>query len=490
MISLRTKGLGGVSNMGVYEPELIYALDSKDEYADWRSVYNTKADDIFYCPICLGRVKLWNGQDKNKLYKKQKCFHHIDGMCSQESRIHFAYKHWLLETGSKFKVADNVYEVKESFIEQTLKTKFGNYCPDIIVTTIDNKTFYVEIANTNKKTEEYITKWDELGNDVIEININEQLVATMISKVPEFKMIYSSTTGECYITHLKRNEYVDLIAERKNFWKRENLLEYKIQWERLDWFWHYLQLFYNDRMVLNDLINSFKELNSKDQVFICKRLRGKHLFLKNELEKHYRNIADINKARVRRIDSIIRKVNKDFKFNISNNIHLYRRGNTIFMEVFYMTMDNYTMEINEDINENKLYDYFYFLMKNVYNEHILLREKENECEDDFKLVLDKIERFLKIIEKKFKRCENKLWKIDIYFSDTTINSYDYLCISIKLANYWKYYSRYYINPVKGFTAIKNELVQFIDLKMRDLIKLGKIGNNRFKIIEMEDKKVE
>ena len=50
--------------------------------------------------------------------------------------------------------------------------------------------------------------------------------------------------------------------------------------------------------------------------------------------------------------------------------------------------------------------------------------------------------------------------------------------------------RYYINPVKGFTAIKNELVQFIDLKMRDLIKLGKIGNNRFKIIEMEDKKVE
>ena len=90
--------------MSFYEPELMYALDSLSEYSDWKNVYNVSGDDILYCPICLGRVKLWNGQDPNKTYKKQRCFHHIDGACTQESRIHFAYKTWLLEKGSKFKV--------------------------------------------------------------------------------------------------------------------------------------------------------------------------------------------------------------------------------------------------------------------------------------------------------------------------------------------------------------------------------------------------
>ncbi len=70
-----------------YEPELMYALDSLDEYSDWKNVYNVSGDDVCYCPICLGKVKLWNGQDPNKTYKKQRCFHHIDGMCTQERYI-------------------------------------------------------------------------------------------------------------------------------------------------------------------------------------------------------------------------------------------------------------------------------------------------------------------------------------------------------------------------------------------------------------------
>lgn len=43
-----------------YEPELMYELDSKSEYADWKNVYNVSGSDVLYCPICLGRVKLWN----------------------------------------------------------------------------------------------------------------------------------------------------------------------------------------------------------------------------------------------------------------------------------------------------------------------------------------------------------------------------------------------------------------------------------------------
>lgn len=44
--------------MSFYEPELMYALDSLSEYSDWKNVYNVSGDDILYCPICLGRVKL------------------------------------------------------------------------------------------------------------------------------------------------------------------------------------------------------------------------------------------------------------------------------------------------------------------------------------------------------------------------------------------------------------------------------------------------
>lgn len=478
--------------MNVYEPELIYALDSKDEYSDWRSVYNAKADDVFYCPICLGRVKLWNGQDKNKLYKKQKCFHHIDGMCSQESRIHFAYKHWLLETGSKFKVGDNIYEVKESFIEITLKTKFGNYCPDIIVTTLDDKTFYVEIANTNKKTEEYITKWDELGNDVIEIDVNKQLLSSMISKIPEFKMIYSSTTGECYINHSKRNEYVDLISERKNFWKRKNLLEYKIQWERLDWFWHHLQLFYNNKAILEDLIESFKNLDPKDQVFICKRLRGKHSFLKFELEKHYTNKDDLKKGRLRYIDNIIREINKDFnannKYNI-NCVHLCRKRN--YINIYFLgDVRYYDFEMNDDTTKNDIYNYFHSEMVRLYEHFYNLLKVYFKSDDKIEYMYNDIIPFIKMIKRKFNTCKNKLWSMNYNFSDNENEKYCYFNFEIWLYDYWHGKYNYYIDLEKDSKCIHDEIDKLINEKMKRLIDFAKIGNDYYRLIEVEDKKIE
>ena len=221
----------------IYEPELMYALDSLDEYSDWKNVYNVSGDDICYCPICLGRVKLWNGQDPNKTYKKQRCFHHIDRMCTQESRVHFAYKTWLLKENSKFKVNDTVYSVKNVELEKTVDTSFGKYRPDMIVTTTDDKVFYIEVADTNFKTDEYITKWDELGNDVLEINVNEQMYCAKENSIPEFKLIYSSSTGECFAKSYIHKEYDDLITERKKYWSRQKLMDYKIKGEKSDWFW-------------------------------------------------------------------------------------------------------------------------------------------------------------------------------------------------------------------------------------------------------------
>lgn len=264
-----------------YEPELMYALDSKGEYSDWKNVYNVSGDDVCYCPICLGRVKLWNGQDPDRNYKKQRCFHHIDGMCSQESRIHFAYKTWLLEPNSKFKIDDNIYEVKNANIEKTLNTTYGNYIPDIVIETVDGKIFYVEVADTNKKTDDYILKWDELGNDVIEIDVNEQLVFATIKDIPVFNMIYSSATGECHIKKYVKQDYDELLSERKIYWKRKDLLNYKIKWEKLDWFWRGLQNYYFGKSTLEEVCEDFSNIDLEDQKFICTRFKnGKHRIFK------------------------------------------------------------------------------------------------------------------------------------------------------------------------------------------------------------------
>lgn len=112
-----------------------------------------------------------------------------DGMCSQESRIHFAYKTWLLDKNSKFKVGQTIYEVANSCIEKTFHTKFGDYRPDIFIETINGQEFYVEIANTNKKTNDYIEKWDELGCDVLELDVNEELLKVTTDDIPKFKLI-------------------------------------------------------------------------------------------------------------------------------------------------------------------------------------------------------------------------------------------------------------------------------------------------------------
>lgn len=372
-----------------YEPELMYALDSKSEYADWKNVYNASGSDVLYCPICLERVKLWNGQDPDKTYMKQRCFHHIDGMCSQESRIHFAYKTWLLGKGSKFKVGEFVYEVDSSEIEKTLHTKFGNYRPDIIVETTDNKKFYIEIADTNKKTEDYIEKWDKLGCDVLELDVNEQLIKAAINGIPEFKLVYSSATGECYIKHYTRQDYDDLITERKIFWKRKDLIKYKIQWERLDWFWRKLQDFYLKESNIEILIEAFKQMDSSDQRFVCKRMRGKHLSLKYKLENNYTDTIDRETAKFNHISKKIKEMNKEFGLSTTSSYpYLCRcRNMVIFMKSSY---DSYKYKICKDTTPLDVYNYFYDYIRNYLQQEKERKLKEEKLKKDIESIYEPI----------------------------------------------------------------------------------------------------
>lgn len=477
-----------------YEPELQFALDSKSEFADWKNVYNVSGDDVLYCPICLGRVKLWNGQDPNKTYKKQRCFHHIDGMCSQESRIHFAYKTWLLEKGSNFKVGETIYEVANSEIEKTFHTKFGDYRPDITVETIEGKSFYIEIANTNKKGRDYIEKWDELGCDVLELDVNDQLIKATTAEIPEFSIIYSSTTGKCYIKHYTRQDYDDLITERKIYWKRKDLIKYKIQWERLDWFWRKLQDFYSGNSKIDVLIEAFKQMESEDQRFVCKRMRGKHTSLKYELENNYTDNENIKTARLQHISLMIRKLNKEFGYSSCNNTddtYLFRKGNhVIFKDNPYWEKRSH-LYISDDITEKQVYDYFYPIMKKYYKEYTIpLREKiEQEKElrnKNIEYFNYKIKPYLNELQNKINNCKNKLWYMDYSFSNTTKRIF--FQITITLIDNWKDSFTFTINSEKELSSEKDRINKTVEKHMSKLLGYGKRGDDYsfFRILEVEE----
>lgn len=437
--------------MVTYEPELMFAYDSKNEYADLKNVYNVTGDDICYCPICLGRVKLWNGQDPNRTYLKQRCFHHIDGMCSQESRIHFAHKTWLLEKNSKFKVGDDLYEVKSVKLEQTLKTAYGNYRPDIIVETVNDKTFYIEIADTNKKTDEYVLKWDELGNDVIEIDVNEQLSFITAKDIPVFNLIYSSDIGQCLIKRYIRQDYDEIFTERKLYWKRKDLLNYKIKWERLDWFWLILQEYYAGRKTVEDVYNSFESIEFEDQKFICSRFKSrKHKQIKYELESHYSDLKELEKVHLQHISNVIRELNKEFGFSTTSSMpYLHRNGNYVIFEKSYG--HSYSLRLKEDMDETYVYNYFHDYMKDYYEERterILKRQREEaerkekikqqELQNESKMneFRNKYEFFLKDLYDKINNCTNGLWEMSYTVCKSLLYQKPACEIKLKLAKYW------------------------------------------------------
>lgn len=485
--------------MVTYEPELMFAYDSKSEYADLKNIYNVTGDDICYCPICLGRVKLWNGQDPNRTYLKQRCFHHIDGMCSQESRIHFAYKTWLLEENSKFKVGDDLYEVKSVKLEQTLKTTYGNYRPDIIIKTVDDKTFYVEIADTNKKTDEYVLKWDELGNDVIEIDVNEQLFSITTKDIPIFSLIYSADTGQCFIKRYIRQDYDEIFTERKLYWKRQDLLNYKIKWERLDWFWLILQGYYAGKNTVEDVCNSFKSIEFEDQKFICSRFKsGKHKQIKYELENYYSDESELRKVKLKHISNVVRSLNKEFGYSTTSCYpYLHRRDNFIIFDVnFYL--DNIVLRIDKNTTEKDVYDYFHDKMKNYYElekENVLKRQQEKSTQENARAVLKrKFNPILKIIEKRINCCKNGLWKMSFEFYNSSrylaYNSPDHYCVFLRLAKYWEGYVSFPINTIEenikvyGYENSPEEyFIQKIQQEMNNMLESAFLGKRTVRLLE-------
>lgn len=155
--------------------KLWFAYDEKEEVI---KIENAIKGKLYHCPCCGAEV--YPKALKSKSVTKHFC--HANGKsCSKnggESYIHIWMKNVLFTVGQSFKIKTKdglkEYIVKDVDIEKRYQTKFGEYIPDITITTTDNDRIFVEIYHTNRKNvEQYWQRWFELRSMVIEVSIDE-----------------------------------------------------------------------------------------------------------------------------------------------------------------------------------------------------------------------------------------------------------------------------------------------------------------------------
>lgn len=448
-------------------PQLIVSLDTEENYIHIR---DAKEDKKYYCPCCNGEVKP-RAYKKDKDYKVQPHFYHVNGSCDKESIAHWIYKNWLFKNGSKFYIKDNLYEVENIEIEKSYETKFGKYIPDITILTKDNKTFLFEINFTSEKKEnDYFCKWKELNFDVVEVNVKEMLLSDFNESVPKFELIYSD--GICFKKkYSERDEYIRTIDKIKREWSRQDKLNYKIEWERLDWFWIELCRYKNMKSTDEDVFEKFKLINFENMKF-CLDIIHKHKFI--EIEKECAEYRDkifesmrndnyilkqlsprvygicnllksdgfINLYKIKKYKGVLEQ-EKDFNLllELENFNSEYYDSEYIINKYYNIMCDNISSLIKKDTKIDIYFlDKYFYIIKVFYNNDIIFNlTRRNNIEDDeykykyfcnqvkysienkkyiiekeekLKETKDKVSNTINQIIFEINNCKNKLWKIE------------------------------------------------------------------------------
>lgn len=214
-------------------------------------------DDKYYCPLCNSEVIPKALRENSKVAEH---FAHLDrSKCTPESMIHWWYKNKFIQSGDKFIVTtdkSHTYVCKYVLIEQTYHTEHGDYKPDVTIVTDSGETIYFEYAFTNtKKIKDYLDKWLELGNIVVEVDLRTLLQANYGKDTYNFHALFYD--GKCFNTN-KRDLYYKTIGKYKEQVYLGKTLDddKKMEIENLDWFWNSVQEY------------KLKNLND-DEFYLC-----------------------------------------------------------------------------------------------------------------------------------------------------------------------------------------------------------------------------
>lgn len=389
-----------------YLPQLIVAYDGNDEFANLIHVKKANKDNNYFCPCCGGIVKP-RALDSTK---EQSHYYHITGKCTKESQLHFFCKNWLFEKGSKFYIDEKLFEVDSIEIEKPWSTKFGDYKPDVTVYATSGKTIYFEMFFSNRKTgDDYFCKWDDLGNDVVEVNIKEYMFKTDNDVIPSFTYLYHD--GACFSKpYVKKDLYANTIAKIKNELTRQKVLNYKARIEQLDWFWQKVR----NNNSKEEIINAISDMEYDDMISCYEIIKRKQCvsYIKSDVLNmiNQRVISEVR-------DSLNLPYDENIYFDLEHTggrtykagIRLDIKTDHIICNKLYSTYNNYS-SFNSLIRFPKIVFSKSILNKNEI--HITSSEIM-KMRDKYKEVLDIKESIIKYDEELADFEKNSKYKVRV-----------------------------------------------------------------------------
>lgn len=411
--------------------------------------------DKYYCPLCNSEVLARQGKINSW------CFAHIDkSKCSSESMYHFWIKNKLLQKGDRFKIQTDIekeYICDDILVEETYKIGDKEYRPDLTVKTTEGDIIYFEMNYTNeKKLEDYLDIWIELGNIVVEVDV-KTLINSESGELPIFKAKYYN--GKCF--NVKKGEdkiYYETIGQHKEKLIKNNEYdnEKKKEIEKLDWFWKDVQRYKMNEINIehiSELIQSIEDKDSKDIIV--------DILKKSSCQNIIKKYVDINiKKFSNKIRNIKTEINTPFSYSIVKPHYVHDRVYGKYM--IYISYQSDCMSfvfsvVSKDVNK---------LLVEIKNTLKAIKEKQKRAEIE-KRRLEKDEKKKEIL----RNLQN--FKIPLDYS----NLCDYIddkCFP--KINYWKQ-SRLYLNDFKhsfdGYYITKNN---FTDENKANELMLKVIGD--------------
>ena len=413
-----------------YQPQLIVGYDSQNATADLIHVSKAQAGKDYYCPCC-GNVIRPRALDSEY---KQPHYYHLDSNCSRESQIHWMYKYYLFEEGSQFYIEDCLYTVQSIEIEKVWNTSIGNYKPDITIYTKEGTVIYFELFFSNNKDEDYLYKWQELDNDVVEVDIKRLLNLTEIS-TPRFEYLYHD--GRLYTKEYHSGSlYASTIGKRKEEIRREDYQSYKEHWAKLDWFYQLLKGVLQDKNTEEELFENFSCLELED-MYPCYEI-----IKKTNCVKHY-------KDEIKKIisDKVLMKIENHFHEGILSNFK---------EELIQISPYRYGINIKNKLTN----DYISFIFSKEY----IIK---------FKSSLKQLNQVEEILKQYKKDC--KFWKVlkDIYDNSDMIKILEdkyglHINITNVLDKYKIIFKKYnerskYYRPLKEVLIKQDRIIDSKDL---------------------------
>lgn len=380
---------------------LPFALDKKGNY-----IYIKDADreTKYYCPCCNKEVNTIAINDDIDYIMPPHYRHYPNQSCSGESLAHWVYKMWLFDKGSQFYVSNglkkDLHIVKSINIENTYTTDYGGYRPDLTITTTYDKIFYFELNFSNpKRSNDYFCKWSQLNNDVIEVDVKKLLKESLNNKIPTFRLIYSE--GICFDDKYNKRDTFAGIANklhiRKEEIKRQDMLNYKIIWEKLDWFFDSIKMYKAMKSTMDDVLNSFRDVPFEEKEYCFEIIRKITCINNNddfrnvmndEFFEEFLKLEPMYNEKLKGLAYVeIKKCSyykRDFKINLktANNINILNIISCKFNETITWTKRHYPYSLYKEIKD-KVDKFTADILKHMYfvnkiNTYININYSEDE----------------------------------------------------------------------------------------------------------------